>query len=158
MLYGERVSCYERQCPCAPEQAMNVEWLLKHLLTDNVVCLATTWWDYKHHNTVRLLICETSQLVVCFITKACGGRVVDNYIAGLCGFTEKIQSGQTGGLMLLTHLAFYKNLLKYWPSQEGTACQRCREHQRPDRAFDLWNDWLLRGEYSILQGTFQVTV
>ncbi len=42
-----------------------------------------TWWNYKHHNTVKLLICETPQGVVSFVTKACGERITDKYIAGL---------------------------------------------------------------------------
>lgn len=50
--------------------------------------------------------------------------------------------------MLLTHLAFYKDLLKYWPSQGGEGHQTCGGHKRPYKSLNLCgeNDKAFQGK------------
>ena len=54
---------------------------------------AQTWSNYKHHNTVKLLICTTPQGVVSFISKAWGGRASDKYITERCGILQHLLPG-----------------------------------------------------------------
>lgn len=44
---------------------------------------ALTWWNYKHGNTVELLICEIPPGAVPFITKTWRRRLIDKHIAWL---------------------------------------------------------------------------
>ena len=52
----------------------------------NLMSRAQTWSNYKHHNTVKLLVGITPQGVVSFISKAWVGRASDKYITEHCGF------------------------------------------------------------------------
>lgn len=58
----------------------------------SLLAQAMTWWIYKQHNIVLFKIYETHQRVVSFISKSCGGRVIDEYIAGQC-VVKKILPG-----------------------------------------------------------------
>lgn len=42
----------------------------------SLIARAMTWSNYKHHNTVKLLIGITPQGVISFLSKAWGGGVV----------------------------------------------------------------------------------
>ena len=52
-----------------------------------------TWSNYKHHNTVKLLIGITPQGVVSFISEAWGVRVSDKYLTEHCGVLDKLLLG-----------------------------------------------------------------
>ena len=59
----------------------------------NLVARATTWSQYKHHNTVRFLIGISWQGVISFISKARGGRVSDKYLIENSGILDKLMLG-----------------------------------------------------------------
>lgn len=54
---------------------------------------ALTWSSYKHHHTAKFLIGITPQGVICFISKAWGGRVSDKYLTENSGFLDKLEPG-----------------------------------------------------------------
>ena len=45
----------------------------------NVLARSQTFSNYKHHNTVKVLIGITPQGSICFTSKAWGGRTSDKY-------------------------------------------------------------------------------
>ena len=49
-------------------------------LPSNLLARSQTFSNYKHHNTVKVLIGITPQGSICFTSKAWGGRTSDNYI------------------------------------------------------------------------------
>lgn len=51
---------------------------------------AATWSDYKHHNTVKLLVGITPQGSIAFISELYGGRASDQHIVRTCGFLDYI--------------------------------------------------------------------
>ena len=54
---------------------------------------ATTYSNYKKHNTVKVLIAASPTGSVCFISKALGGRGLDKVITQQCGFLDYIGPG-----------------------------------------------------------------
>ena len=54
----------------------------------NLLARAQTFSNYKHHNTIKILIGITPQGTVCFVSEACGGCTSDKYLAENCGFLE----------------------------------------------------------------------
>ena len=59
----------------------------------SLLARAITWSNYKHHNTVKLLIGITPQGVVSFISKAWGGRTSDKYLTEHCGILRHLLPG-----------------------------------------------------------------
>lgn len=51
---------------------------------------ASTWSDYKHHNTVKFLVAITPQGSIAFISELYGGRASDQHIVRSCGFLDYI--------------------------------------------------------------------
>ena len=56
----------------------------------SLIARAMTWSNYKHHNTVKLLIGITPQGVISFLSKAWGGRVSDKHLTENCGLLNKL--------------------------------------------------------------------
>ena len=52
----------------------------------NLLARAQTFSNYKHHNTVKLLIGITPQGTVCFASEAWGGHTSDQYLTEKVGF------------------------------------------------------------------------
>ena len=49
--------------------------------------------NYKHHNTVKILIGITPQGSICFTSKALGGRTSDKYLTERCGLLNNLKAG-----------------------------------------------------------------
>ena len=56
---------------------------------------AATWSDYKHHNTLKYLVCITPDGLISYISKAWGGRTTDRYIVQNSGFLDLIEPYDT---------------------------------------------------------------
>lgn len=59
----------------------------------SLLARAGTWSNYKHHNTVKLLIGITPQGTISFISRAWVGRVSDNHITENCGILNYLLLG-----------------------------------------------------------------
>jgi len=59
----------------------------------NLRARTLTWWNYKHKNTVKLLVGILPQGTVRFISEAWGGRVSDKYLTEHCGILKKLLPG-----------------------------------------------------------------
>jgi len=84
---------------------------------------ATTWSDYKHHNTLKYLVAIAPNGHICFISSAWGGRATDRYIVQQCGILDKIDPGDTiladRGLTIQEDLLFRQASLVIPPSSSG---------------------------------------
>lgn len=56
-------------------------------------CQAATWSDYKHNNTVKLLVAISPQGSVCYISKLWGGRASDRHIVVKSSFLSYLIPG-----------------------------------------------------------------
>lgn len=59
----------------------------------NLLARAQTFSDYKHHNTVKVLIGITPQGSICFVSKAWGGRTSGKYCTENCGLLKNLLPG-----------------------------------------------------------------
>ena len=57
---------------------------------------ASTWSNYKHHNTIKFLISICPQGVISFISKAWGGRTSDKYLTENCHILNRLLPGDIG--------------------------------------------------------------
>ena len=54
---------------------------------------AQTFFSYKNHNTVKVLIAITPQGTISFVSKAWGGRTSDKFLTENCGISKNILPG-----------------------------------------------------------------
>ena len=59
----------------------------------NLQARASTWSNYKHKNTAKVLIGITSQGVVSFVSECWGGHVSNRYLTDHCGILKKLLPG-----------------------------------------------------------------
>ena len=59
----------------------------------NLQARTATWSNYKHHNTVKVLIGCTPQGVISYVSSAWGGRVSDKYLTEHCGLLDHLIPG-----------------------------------------------------------------
>ena len=59
----------------------------------NLKARASTWSNYKHKNTAKILIGITPQGTVSFVSDAWGGRASDKHITENCGILNKLLPG-----------------------------------------------------------------
>lgn len=59
----------------------------------NLLARAKTFSNYKHHNTVKVLIGITPQATISFVSKAWGGRTSDKFLTENCGILDKLLPG-----------------------------------------------------------------
>ena len=49
-----------------------------------------TWSDYKHHNTVKVLVCVAPNSMIMFMSQTYGGSISDKEITNRSGFLDAI--------------------------------------------------------------------
>lgn len=59
----------------------------------DLLARAETWSNYKHHNTIKLLIGITPQGVVSYLSSAWGGRASDKMITESCDLLDRLLPG-----------------------------------------------------------------
>ena len=82
----------------------------------NLRARATTWSQYKHHNTVKFLIGVSPQGVITFVSKARGGCFSDKYLTEHCSILKNILPGDVvladRGFKIADSVGFYCGVLK----------------------------------------------
>ena len=51
---------------------------------------AVTWSDYKHHNTLKVLIAVCPNSYICYVSPVYEGRISDTELTKDCGFLEQL--------------------------------------------------------------------
>ena len=59
----------------------------------NLEAWACTWSNYKHKNTVKILLGIVPQGVIAFVSESWGGHVSDKYLTEHCGILKKLLPG-----------------------------------------------------------------
>ena len=59
----------------------------------NLLARAQTFSNYKHHNTIKILIGITPQGSICCVSDSWGGRTCDKFLTENCGFLDKLVPG-----------------------------------------------------------------
>ena len=59
----------------------------------NLSARASTWSNYKHKNTAKVLLGITPQGVISYVSESWGGRASDKYITEHCGILKKLLPG-----------------------------------------------------------------
>lgn len=52
----------------------------------------STWSQYKHHNTLKILVCIAPNSSIIFLSKAYGGAISDKEVTNKCGYLDLVPS------------------------------------------------------------------
>ena len=128
----------------------------------NLLARAQTFSSYKHHNTIKVLIGITPQGTISYVSEAWGGRTSDKFLTENCGILSRLVPGDMvmadRGFTIHESVAFKRAKLVIpaftkgkdqldpvdVEATRGIACVRIHV----ERVIGL-----LRGKYTILQGT-----
>ena len=84
------------------------------------------WSDYKHHTTIKILICITTNGVISWVSPVYGGRTSDAYIVRDSGFLDLLepydQIMADRGFKIKTYLALKQCTLAI-PTRAASGCQ-----------------------------------
>ena len=127
----------------------------------NLLARAQTFSNYKHHNTVKVLIAITPQGSICFTSKAWGGRTSDKYLTDKCGLLNHLKTGEL--VMADQGFTIHESVALYQAQLAIPAFTRGKNQLEPldvERTRGITNVRihvkrvirLLRQKYSILQG------
>ena len=131
----------------------------------NLLARAQTFSNYKHHNTVKVLIGITPQGSICFVSKAWGGRTSDKFLTEKCGLLNNLRPGDL--VMADRGFTIQESLALYQAQLAIPAFTRGKKQLDP---VDIENTrgianvrihverviGLLRQKYTILQGTLPI--
>ena len=128
---------------------------------------AQTWSNYKHHNTVKVLIEITPQGVILFVLKGWGGRATDQHITENCGVLRHLLPGEQiladRDFNIEAAVSLYCTEVKKTPYTKGkkqlSKCEvnNARELSRV-RIHVEHVIGLLQQKYTILEGTLPINV
>lgn len=62
---------------------------------NNLAAIAQTYFNYKHHNTVKVLIGITPQGTISYVSEPWGGRTSDVHLTETCGILKNLLPGDT---------------------------------------------------------------
>ena len=128
---------------------------------------AQTYSNYKHHNTVKILIAITPCGTISFISPCWGGRVSDKYLTQNCGFLNLIEYGDTvladRGFNISDDLAIHGATLAIPSFTKNKSQLRQQEVERSQRLSKVRIHverviGQLKTKYTILQSTLPVSV
>ena len=126
---------------------------------------AQTFFSYKNHNTVKVLIGITPQGSISFVSKAWGGRTLDKFLTENCGILKNILPGD---LVLADRGFTMQESLMFYQAQLAVPAFTRGKHQLDpvdvERTRGIANVrihvkrviGLLRRKYSILSGILPI--
>ena len=128
----------------------------------NLLARAQTFSNYKHHNTIKILIGITPQGSISFVSESWGGRTSDKFLTENCGFLDTLVPGdvvmadrgftvaESVGMRQarLVILAFTKGKSQLGPVDVEKTRGIANVRIHVDRVIGL-----LRRKYTILEGT-----
>lgn len=95
----------------------------------NPIMRASTWFDYKHHNTAKILVSVTSNGAFNFVSEACGGRASDVYLTKESGFYEILEPDDKvmadRGFTIAENLMLHRAGLFIPPGKGGQEQKNC---------------------------------
>ena len=133
----------------------------------NLVARAQTWSNYKHHNTVKVLIGITPQGTISFLSKAWGGRASDKFMTEHSGFLDRLHPGDLiladRGFTIEESVGLYCARVSVPPFTKG---RKQLTRLEVDRAREISHVRIhvervigqLKKKYTILQGVIPITL
>ena len=124
----------------------------------NLSARASTWSNYKHHNTSKVLLGIAPQGVVSFVSECWGGRVSDKHLTEHSGILKKLLPGDIvladRGFDIAESVAMMQAQLHIPEGETTVTSSRSRKHQENSQRENSCRVcyWLCSPKNSILQG------
>ena len=67
---------------------------------------SSTWSQYKHHNTVKLLVACTPNGAICFVSPVYVGSISDVELTKICGFLDALKDKPGVSIMAVHNKRF----------------------------------------------------